>query len=171
MSDPPGRDTRHAQSDRRRGWYGIGQSASMKKSGFGRWLDDVAYAFAEISLLGLPALWVVLMATDLDPFGLKAAALVAWMAMVATAATIRGGWVTPLGTDVPGWVTLSPPLIFLRLVYYNAALALATFGGVWVAGIVGIDIASIAFALLVAILSAAAFPRLAEVFYGRVLDW
>ena len=171
MSDPPGRDTRHASSNRRRTWYGHGQSASVEKDSFGRWLDDVAYAFAEISLLGLPVLWAVLTAEDLAVFGLKAAALVAWLTIVVSAATIRGGWVTPLATNVPGWVTLSPSLVALRLAYYNAALGLASYGGVWVARTAGVELASVAVSFLVGVLAAGAFPRLAEDYYRRVLDW
>lgn len=171
MSDPPGRDTRRARSNSRRTWYGLGQSASIEKNWFGRWLDDVAYAFAEVSILGLPALWVVMQSTDLGAFGLKATALVAWTTMVLGAATIRSGFLTPLGTDVRGWVTLSPSLILFRLVYYNAALAIASYWSVWIARAVSIEIASIAIAFLLAALTVGAFPWLAEAFYRRVLDW
>lgn len=171
MSDPPGRDTRTARSDRRRSWYGTGKLITVEKNGFGRWLDDVAYAFADISIAGLPILWYVLLSEDLGYFGLKSAALVAWLTMVLGAATIRGGWITPLGTDVPGWVTPSLSLAVLRLGFYNAALGVAAYGGVWVAGAVGVDYASVVVSFLTGAVAVGAFPRFADVYYRRVLDW
>ncbi|ELY46044.1 hypothetical protein C496_02140, partial [Natronorubrum tibetense GA33] len=71
----------------------------------------------------------------------------------------------PLATETLGWVAISPLLIVLRLVYYNLALSVAVFGGVWLAGAVGIPALSLVVALVVSVASMLAFPRLAESVY------
>ena len=129
MRGPPTRQTRAATERRRWAWHGLGTSARADKDGVGLFLDDAAYAFAEISALGLPALYAVMMGAELAYFGAKAGLLAAWMAMVLAATLIRGGWVTPLATDVPGWVSLKPSLVALRLVHYNAVMGAAAYLG------------------------------------------
>ncbi len=61
--------------------------------------------------------------------GVKSAAFLGWMTMVLGAALIRGGWVSPLFTDIPGWVSITPILVVLRVLYFNLALAVAAYGG------------------------------------------
>ena len=129
MRGPPTRQTRAATGSRRWTWHGMGTAVKTDKDGVGVFLDDVAYAFAEISLLGLPVLYAVMMGAELAYFGSKTGLFAAWTAMVVAAALIRGGWLTPLGTDVPGWVSLKPSLIGLRLVYYNAVMGGAAYLG------------------------------------------
>ena len=128
MSDPPGRQTRPARSNRRQSWYGHGSSTSVEKDGFGRFLDDLVYVFADVSVFAVPFLWSVLLSEDFSYFGLKSTTLFAWTAMVLVGAALRGGWIPPLGSDVRGWVSLSPALALLRLVFYNAVLVAATAG-------------------------------------------
>lgn len=168
MSDRRGRQTRQAESSARRGWYGHGESVSIEKSGFGRFLDDLAYVFADVSVTGLPALWYVLLSPDVRAFGPKTTTLLAWTAMVLTGAVIRGGWVRPPWTDVRGWVSLRSWLVLFRLCYYNPVLLVAAYGGGVLAGTAYGRVAPVGFALGLGVLAAAAFPRLGEAFYRRV---
>ena len=167
MSDRPARQTRAARSRRRQSWSGWGERDATEKDAVGLFLDDVAYAFADVSTPSIPILYYLLVTEGAEYFGVKAAAMVAWLTMVVGAALIRGGWIRPLATDVPGWVALSPWLVALRFVYYNGALALAAYGGAEV-GLRISPLASVAFAFLVGTLSVGVFPRLAESFYGYV---
>lgn len=169
--DRPARQTRQATSRRRQSWSGWGEGGVAEKDAVGVFLDDVTYVFADISVLGLPFLYALLVGAANEWVGLKTPALVGWMTMVVGAALIRGGWVAPPATDALGWVALKPWLVAFRLVYYNAALALATFGGrtaeVASAGTVS-ALASIVVAFGVGALAVGAFPRLAESFYAVV---
>ncbi|WP_137287200.1 hypothetical protein [Halorussus salinisoli] len=163
----PARQTRPAESRRRQSWSGWGEGEVAEKDRVGVFLDDVTYTFADVSVLSIPILSVLLMAEASEWFGLKAFALVAWLTMVGGAALIRGGWVTPLATDAPGWVAMTPWLIALRLGYYNGTLALAAYGG-RALGSAWSPLAGTAFAFLVGALSVAVFPRVAESFYDVV---
>jgi len=150
-----------------------------EKDGVGVFLDDVAYVFADVSVLGLPTLSLVLLAGANRWAGLKTAALVAWLTMVAVGALIRGGWVTPPATDAPGWVAMTPWLVALRVGYYNAALALAAYGG-RALGVAFSESPSVGppwsvaatagFAFAVGALAAALFPRIADSFYAVVAE-
>jgi hypothetical protein len=168
MPDRPARQTRPANSRRRESWSGWGERSPDEKDAVGVFLDDVTYAFADVSVLSIPVLYYLLVTEGTEYFGVKAAALVAWLTMVVGAALIRGGWVTPLATDVPGWVAMTPWLVALRLVYYNATLALAAYGGAWVGDLWSSPVASLGVAFVVGALSVGVFPRLAEAFYGVV---
>lgn len=159
---PPGRQTRPATTRTRRSWYGYGKMANMEKNAFGCFLHDVTYIFGEISILGLPALMIVTMTGTTGGYGVTAAALVAWVTMVLVGTLIRGGWIRPLGTETLGWVTFSPALIVLRLVYYNAVFVAAVYGGVLVATAVGTPPLSLAVAAVVAIMAMLSFPTLGE---------
>ena len=124
-------------------------------------LDDVAYAFAEISFLGLPALYAVVVGAELAYFGAKAGLFAAWMAMVLVAALIRGGWLTPLATDIPGWVSLKPSLIGVRLVYYNAVMGGAAYlGGAFAAA--GHPVLSVVCPVVVGAGAVGLFPAVAD---------
>lgn len=168
MDDHPARQTRPATSRRRQSWYGLGERQVAEKDGVGVFLDDVAYAFADVSVSSLPVLFALLLTETNEWFGAKTFALVAWLTMVAGAALIRGGWVTPLATDAPGWVALTPWLVVLRLGYLGGALALAAYGGRAVGAVS--PVVGGAFALLVGALSVALFPRFAEWFYAVVAE-
>ncbi|WP_158056942.1 hypothetical protein [Halorussus halophilus] len=168
MADRPSRQTRPAQNRRRQSWHGMGEATSSEKDSFGVFLDDIAYVFADVSLLALPTLWWALTSADLDWFGVKATTFVAWLTMVLGGALIRGGWVAPLWTEVRGWVSMTPWLILFRVVYYNATLALAAFGGASLTA--WSPLLAVGFAFGVGALSVGAFPRLAESFYGVVAD-
>lgn len=170
MASPPGRRTKEAESDRRNSWYGLGTYASVEKDAFGRFLDDVAYAFADVSAFAVPALAAVASSIDGRRFGLEATALVAWLTMALGAALLRGGWIRPLGTPVRGWVDWSPSMLLLRLGYYNAALTVTTGGGVALAELSGRPTVAGGFALAVGGIAIAAFPWTAEVVAGAVAD-
>ncbi|WP_137288259.1 hypothetical protein [Natronorubrum halophilum] len=164
----PGRQTRPATSATRRTWYGLGKLSSAEKSGFGRILHDCSYVFGDISILALPTLFAIMAAPGRGIADATAAGLLAWTTMVAVATLIRGGWIEPVGTDTLGWVAITPSLVVLRFVYYNLALSVAVFGGVWLAGVVGVAPLSLGTALVVSSVSILAFPRLAESAYGSL---
>lgn len=166
MADRPSRQTQAAQSRRRQAWQGMGEGRVSEKDKVGVLLDDIAYVFADISVLALPTLWWLLTNAEVDWFGVKATAFVAWMAMILVGALIRGGWVAPLWTDVHGWVSMTPWLVLFRLGYYNGALALAAFGGASLTDLS--PLLAVGFAFVVGVVSAWAFPRLADAFYGLI---
>ncbi|WP_423744447.1 hypothetical protein V5735_16160 (plasmid) [Haladaptatus sp. SPP-AMP-3] len=167
--DHPCRSTRAARSHRRGSWFGHGQITSTEKSGFGRFLDDIVYAFADVSLPLIPFLWYVRVGAPNRFFGLKTSAFVGWMTMVVVAALIRGGWLPPLATETRGWVSLAPALLLFRLVYFNGVLAAVAYGGGTVANAMGLPLVSVAFSMALASVGIAAFPRLAELFCDRFL--
>lgn len=169
MSQSAGRNTKAAQSRERRTWAaGAGSVTTIEKDGFGLWIDDIVYAFTEISVTSLPILYIVLTTAGIEFFGAKNAAMIAWMTMVVVAGTIRGGWVTPLATDVPGWVSMTPSLIVLRLIYYNLVLAVTTYAGGMIGTTLALPLVSVIFAILVAGLAAGIFPRIADEVFRAV---
>lgn len=170
MDSPPGRETKAARSPERRTWYGYGQLTRAEKRGAARYLHDLTYAFADVSMFGLPAVFFVFLATGEGAFGAGTVTLVVWLTMVATAAAIRGGWVTPLATSVPGWVSITPALVAVRVCYYNAAIAATVVGSLLAADAVGSPPTAVAFAAFLAVLSTMAFPAVAEASYARIVD-
>ncbi|MDZ5809910.1 hypothetical protein U4E84_00895 [Halorubrum sp. AD140] len=166
----PGREGAAARSGERRTWYGYGELTRVEKSRLGVFLHDTTRLFAEISVVSLP---VLLLAMEHPPsgwFDAKATGLVAWIAAVVTATLVRGGFVRPLATATPGWVTLSPSLLLARIPYFNGGLALAIFGGLGVErsvatvvpdGALGI-VLGLTWAAGVAVLLSLSFPRVAE---------
>jgi hypothetical protein len=165
MADRPARQTERARDRRRRTWDGDSLGSMVEKDRLGVLLDDAGYVFADVSVFSIPVLAVVLVTEPATWYGVKTGALVAWLAMVAVGAVIRGGWVTPPATDAPGWVSLAPRLLALRLGYYNGTLALGAYGASAIAS-AGSPIASLGAALAVGALAAGCFPRLAESCYA-----
>lgn len=170
MDSPPGRETRPANSRQRRTSYGMGELTRKENDPLGCFLHDSAHVFADVSTLSIPVLYYVMMATEINFYGAGSATLVAWTTTTVVAALLRGGWVRPLGTDVRGWVSITPVLVGLRLVYYNLALLAAAFGGVAVASVAGVPAASFGVAVAVATATAMAFPRLAEIVCIRLVE-
>ena len=127
MLGPPTRQTRAAQERRRSSWYGLGTAQRAEKDGVGVFLDDVVYVFADISLGSLPVLFLVMVGESPGRYGAETGVLVVWAVTVLVAALIRGGWITPLGTDVPGWVSLTPLLVAVRVPYYNGLFAVCAY--------------------------------------------
>lgn len=164
MKSPPGRNTKPARSRKRRVWGAGtgGRITTVEKDGYGVFLHDVSYAFADISVPSLPMLYVTLVTADMSYFGQKSAALILWIAMVLTVATIRGGWVTPLLTDIPGWASITVPLVGLRLLYYNLVFIIATYGGGYAGSVLPTQSASVGFALSTGVVTMGVFPRLAQ---------
>ena len=164
---PPGRSIRPAYSRYRRTWYGYGRQARVEKSRFGCVLDDATYAFGDVSLAGLPVLFGIMVTGQLDVQG---ATLSAWATMVLIVTVLRGGWIRPLATETRGWVSVTPSLILLRVVYYNLTLFVATYGGFVIASSMGLSMTVGSFGLAVAVGAGAmmAFPRLAERYAGRL---
>lgn len=168
--DAPGRDTRPAYSTQRRTWYGHGQLTTAEKGAFNRFLHDMAYVFADISIFGLPALTYVMATDSGDRAILTGATLSAWTTIVLVATAIRGGWLKPLATDTLGWLALTPApaLVGLRLLAYNFIIVVAGSGGVELATLIAVPGGSIAIAAVLALVSTLAVPRIAETVSRRV---
>lgn len=166
MSNVPGRNTKAAESSRRWTWGGHGTGGFTEKDSYGRFIDDVVFVFAELSVLSLPALYHVLTTTGISYGGIKGSTMIAWMAMVLVGALLRGGWLKPLGSDVRGWVSLTPELVAFRLGYYNLVLLVAGYGGGFLGSVT--PLLSASFSLLVGAVGIAVFPRLAEVVAARL---
>lgn len=158
---PPGREIDAADSNERRIWYGYGTLARAEKDPIGMFLQDVIRIYGEITVLSLPVL-IVVMVLPAGSGDATATALLAWILMTLVGTLIRGGWIRPLATDTPGWVTLAPWLLVLRVGYFNATFALAAFGGTIVGAAVGWPPVGLLWAAAVAIVSMLCFPRVAE---------
>ncbi|SFF88110.1 hypothetical protein SAMN04488063_0637 [Halopelagius inordinatus] len=165
MRDHPARDSRPARTSLRRSWAGHGRLITVEKDPLGRYLDDVVRMFADVSIPVLPSLLFVLVSADLRFFGVKSGAFFWWMSVTAAATFVRGGWVDPPFTDVPGWVAVTPVLVALRIVAFNGALLLAAYGSGAVASAVGVPVLAPVLAVCVGVGTALGFPRLAEVVY------
>jgi len=159
---PPGRETDAADSTERRIWYGYGTLGRAEKDPLGMLLQDVIRIYGEVTVLSLPILLLVHILPPGVWYDATGTALVAWILMTGVGTLVRGGWVQPLATDTRGWVTLSPWLLVLRLVYFNGMFALAAFGGVLVGALVGWPLVSVLWSASVAILSMLVFPRIGE---------
>ncbi|NGM69409.1 hypothetical protein G6M89_10380 [Natronolimnobius sp. AArcel1] len=166
----PGRQTGPATSTTRRTWYGYGKLSRTEKSGFGRFLHDCSSIFGDISMPALPMLLVVLLNPDPSGFGPVGAAIVTWATLILVGTLIRGGWIKPFATDTLGWVSITPVLVLVRIVYFNSAIALAVFGSTSLAAALGIEPLVLVFAALISAVAALAFPRVGESVYRRVRD-
>ena len=167
MDRVPGRDTRSATSRQRQTSYGWGKRTLKETDALGCLLHDAAYVLGDVSVAALPVLLYTTVMTEIGHFNAGSAMFVAWLATVAVGAVIRGGWVLPLATEVPGWVSMTPALFAVRIVYFNCALAAAAFGGAALATAVGVPPASMVLAVLVAAVATMLFPAVAEAFYRR----
>lgn len=172
MSSPPKAvDDPETRSDRRWTW-GLNGPQMTEKNAYGRFLDDVVAAFAEVSIPGLPALWFLMYQGQ--PFGitdLKLAALATWVAMVLGVAAFRSGLLPTPGIGYDGWVAARPSLLLFRVPYYSLTIVLGGF----LAGAVGTILDQPALAVVATLLVAggglAAFPRVTESFEGWLAEW
>ncbi|MFC6940475.1 hypothetical protein ACFQE8_10965 [Salinirubellus sp. GCM10025818] len=169
MLGPPTRQTRAATERRRSSWHGLGVTDRPEKDGIGVFLDDVVYAFADISVVSLPVLYLVMAGDRPGFYGVKTSILVVWMATVLVAALIRGGWITPLGSGVPGWVSLTPVLVAARLPYYNATFAGCAYLTGFVLELTRYHVLSILLPAAVGGVAIAAFPAVADRVYALVV--
>jgi len=163
---PRGRETAAAKSQKRRIWYGYGQLARTEKNGAGLFLHDTIRIYGELSVLALPALFVVMSYPGGAWWDAKGTALIAWLTMTLVGTLIRGGWIRPLLTPSRGWVTLSPPLLAFRLLYFNLAMLVAAYGGLAVAAGVGWLPASALWAAGFGTLAMLVFPVAAQRLVG-----
>ncbi|RBI64007.1 hypothetical protein DMJ13_05755 [halophilic archaeon] len=161
MPGPPGRDPRSARSNERQSFAGHGTRTTVEKDGIGLFIDDTVYAFADVSVPSLPVLWTVMVTSPVEYGGVNGAAFVGWMTMVLGAALIRGGWIGPLFTEIPGWVSLTPTLVALRVLYFNLALAVAAYGGGLFDAALRLPLAFVGWSLLVSAVAVWLFPSLA----------
>ena len=162
----PGRETAAAVSRKRRTWYGYGRIAQVEKSWFGVFLHDVARIYAEITVLSLPALFIIARYPVTAFVDVTAMGLLAWMTMVLLGTLIRVGLITPVATTSPGWVTLAPTLILLRVGYFNLTLLVASFGGLGLATVAGAA-AGLLWAGGISAVLMLFFPRTAELWLAR----
>lgn len=167
MLGPPTRQTRAATDRRRASWHGLGVADRAEKDGIGMFLDDVVYAFADVSVVSIPALYLVMVGEG-GFGGVTAGVLAAWMVAVLVAASIRGGWITPLGTDVPGWVSLTPVLVAARVPYYNATFAGSAYLTSAALELTRYYALSILLPAVVGGVAIAAFPAVADRVYALV---
>lgn len=163
----PGRKTRPAYSRRRRIWFGWGQTGSAEKTVFGLFLHDIPYVFLDVFGLSLPASYYILNTVLDGGFGITGAAFVTWVTMTVVATLIHMGLIRPLATDTLGWVSLTPVLVGVRLVYYNLVLLTAAYGSVAFATLVAYPPISLGIAVLVGAVAMLAFPWLAEAIARR----
>ena len=161
MSGPSGRTPRPAETNTRRSFTGHGTLTTVEKDGLGLLIDDTVYAFADISVPCIPLLYVIMVTTTVEFGGIKSAAMIGWLTMVLGTALIRGGWIQPLFTDIPGWVSLSPLLIGLRFLYFNLALAVIAYGGDSLGKTVQVPILPMGWAVMIGGLAVGIFPALA----------
>lgn len=162
----PGRETAAAESRKRRTWYGYGKIARVEKSWFGVFMHDVTRIYSEISVLSLPALFTIALYPVTAFVDVTAMGLVAWMMMVLTGTLIRSGLIAPFATTSPGWVTLAPTLLVLRVAYFNLGLLIASFGGLALAAVAG-TAAGLLWAGGFAAVLVLWFPRTAELWLAR----
>lgn len=89
------------------------------------------------------------------------------MTMTLVGTLVRGGWIRPLATPSPGWVTLAPTLLVLRFLYFNLAILTASFGGLALASVAGRPAVGVLFAAVVAVGTMLLFPRSADEWMAR----
>ncbi|WP_459882962.1 hypothetical protein [Halorubrum gandharaense] len=160
----------------RRTWYGYGTLTRTEKSGVGIFLHDATRISAEMTVLALPVLLFVMDSPTTGWFDAKATGLLALTVAIVAGTLVRGGWIRPLGSATPGWVTLAPVPLVVRIPYFNALFALAIFGGLVVGGVVGAPNAGdtiavavgLGWAVGIALVGTVAFPRVAEEAVARV---
>lgn len=136
-----------------------------ERSTLARWIDDVLYyGFAQVTGLGLLALWTVLQTPFIDVV-VKTAAVVAYPATMLAIGTFRCGVVSVgrpwprlelkrLGTGEGYQAYLT------RAVYVSTALLCGTYGGAAAALAVGSTLLAIPVAATLSIGSIALFPHL-----------
>ncbi len=146
----------------------MGKLTRAEKNGFGRFLHDVTYVFADVFFLSMPVLAYVGTTDSIEGIGATHATIYGLLAMIVTATLIRGGWIRPLATETLGWVSLRPSLIALRVLYYNLVLVVAVYGGLAVAKAIGVGIVAVGIAAIVGAVSILSFPRLCDEFFARL---
>lgn len=126
-----------------------------EQSGLDGWLADAFSAGAEVTLLGLPGLvWLM----DVEPnAAVKFAALVGWVSLVASLATVRGGW----SRLAPGWPRRRPGVLVALFAFHNVVLVAAALGGVRADLVLGTPVASMLVAIAMPVVGVVAVARLA----------
>ncbi len=163
----PGRKTRPAYTDRRQIWYGMGKRGSDEKGLFAQLLHDAPTLFAEVFVLGFPAIAYVFVADFDGGAGLAGPAFVLWMTMTAVGTAVHAGLVRPPFTEFLGWVTLAPSLVVLRLVYYNLVLLGGAYASAAIGSLAGDGTVGLVAAAAIGSLAMLLFPALADRVAGR----
>lgn len=142
------------------------------RKGFEGWLEDVVLTGLEVSILGSPALLVIIGGTSAFAIARQYAALIALVVLALTAGTIRGRR-ERFGA---GWWRTSAAAVLPRAIYYNTILLLAAYSG----AVVGTYVWSPAGAVLAASVAVVAAVKLPKVqgwirrslpYQRRVDDW
>jgi hypothetical protein len=136
-----------------------------ERSTLARWIDDVLYyGFAQVTGLGLLALWTVLQTPYVD-LVVKTAAVVAYPATMLAIGTFRSG-VLSAGRPWPRLETRrlgtgeGYQAYLTRAVYVSTALLLGTYGAALVALVADATLIAIPAAAVLAVGSIALFPHL-----------
>ncbi|WP_135662245.1 hypothetical protein [Halorhabdus rudnickae] len=166
---PPGRETALTKTTYRRNWVGIGNRAGTELDRFGMLLSDLGRIIGEVAILTPPFLFVLFLAPLGGPYSsVFELFLVAWPTMILVGTLLRGGWIAPPLTEVPGWVRLFPTLILLRLLYFNGTLVVAIYGGQVVANVTATIAIGLVWSLIVAAASMLLFPRVVDEWMARL---
>ncbi|WP_331233177.1 hypothetical protein [Natronorarus salvus] len=160
--EAPGRKTRPAYTDRRQIWYGMGKRGSDEKGTVAQLLHDVPTLFAEVFVLGFPAIAYVYVADFDGGAGLSGPTFVLWITMTAVGTAIHAGLVRPPFTEFLGWVTLSPSLVVLRVVYYNLVLIGGVHASAAIGSLAGDGTSGLVAAVAIGTFAMLVFPALAD---------
>jgi hypothetical protein len=118
-----------------------------------RWLDYAFFGGAEVTVLGLPALLLLLAAPD--PVAVSLSAMTALAVSTVTVATLRGGWV-----DVGEWPAFGDfASLPVRAAYYGGVLGLAAYLGAASQALSGSALTGVWVPALLCVALLAAFPR------------
>ncbi|WP_139025488.1 MULTISPECIES: hypothetical protein [Haladaptatus] len=116
-------------------------------------VGDLVYAVFDISIPALPVLVLILNLEPISAIGVKNALVFGWGTAVVGIALFYGEWVTPPTRTEPGWLSLTPSLFGVRILYYNVLLLVAGYCGgyigsfshsMYLSALVGITISTIA---------------------------
>jgi hypothetical protein len=140
----------------------MGKRGSDEKGLFAQYLHDVPTLFAEVFVLGFPAIAYVFVADFDGGAGLAGVAFVLWMTMTAVGTAVHAGTLRPPFTDVLGWVTLAPSLVVLRIVYYNLVLVGGVHASAALASAAGNATVGLIAVAAIGTLSMLVFPALAD---------
>jgi hypothetical protein len=128
------------------------------------WFDQFFFAGWEVSVLVIPALWLLLSVENQVAVSLSA--LTALVVISAAVGTLRGGYVGDGRWPNPGHLGSLP----VRSAYYSLALATATFLGVEAQLSLPLWWVGIAVPAVVAVVSVAFLPHVVRALY-RVARW
>lgn len=127
----------------------------LPKRGIERWLDDLFFAFSEVMILSLPVSFTLVMGSD--P-GATLGAIVAVLTSTLAIALVRSDR-TPLSAI---WPRFRPSTVLARVLWYNAALAVAAYVGAAIDSVLVAGLGTVVFAAAVSVGAVATLPQVAS---------